>query len=361
MQVVNTDSFKALDGLQPQSGNRRETPSMSTSSFKDAIRKVIEGEAQATAIGAFPAAASSGEKLFGEFITMMSRANITEAGISTLPLGIEGEQAALPIDPGILSETVQFEAAVPIVGQPAKDTETAPVVQIVNKPENATREKQASTAGQQTANAETAKQEHTVKDRQGNEKSVVVKNGENAAKNAEVKQDTAKEVRQEFTGTARQEAATDPEKLYVKVGEGNKLNSEKFAKDVSDKIFTKMSDGVKQFEIELAPKELGKILIKLIMLNGKAEVMIQCLNPKTQQLVTSSAETIRAIIEDRTGAHTTVTVKEDEEAKEGLERDGRQGNQDEQQEQQQDKKWDEADTMIFLQQLRLGLTEELKT
>jgi len=361
MQVVNTDSFKAFEGLQPQGGYRQDGPSMGVGSFRDAVRKVIEGDSQATAMGVVPAVVNPSDRMMGELIGMMGQAEVIEAGIPELPVEPEEELTAQPVDPGIPMAIVLPEAAVPIAGQQVRETQKAPAAQAVAQPENIPKEKPARATGQQTAHTETAKAEPAVKERQESEKPAAAKSGENIVKNAEVKQDTTKEVRQEFTGQAKQEAVADPEKVYVKVSEGNKLNSERFASDVSDKIFTKMSEGAKQFEIELAPKELGKILIKLIMLDGKAEIMIQCLNPKTQQLVTQSAETIRGIIEERTGAQTTVTVKE-EDAKEGLERDGKHGRQDGQQEQKhQEKKWDEAETVIFLQQLRLGLTEELKT
>ena len=164
-----------------------------------------------------------------------------------------------------------------------------------------------------------------------------------------------KETKQEFTQQTKPQAAADPAKVYVKVGEGNSLKSEKFASDISEKLMARMPAGTQQFTIELNPADLGKILIKLVVQNGRADIIMECANPRTHQLVMANSETIRSIIEERTGLSATVTAKEETSQYGGLDREGkgnRQGGEGE-----KDGKWAQAETDIFLNHLRLGLTE----
>jgi flagellar hook-length control protein FliK len=366
MQMINLENFKSFEAIAPQAGMKQIPGQAGCGSFKDVMMKAITGESIAAIPAAFNADAGSGDLLLGELIAMMTGADITEAGMSATPFETAINQDAQCLQDAnatVALEYVPHEAALKATGQFVQNAETgslrSELTHASHEPERAKHEKPLP-AQQKTDHASSQKGEPTVKYQAQSEKPVVVKDGENAARNAESKQDAAKEVKHEHAGQAKQETVFTAEKVYVKVGEGNNLNSEKFASDVSDKIFTKMSEGAKQFEIELMPKDLGKILIKLVMMDGKAEILIQCLNPKTQQLVLSSADIIRGIVEERTGTQTTLTVKDDEDKQETLDRDGQQEERG-REEQHKDKEWDETESMIFLQQLRLGLTEELNT
>jgi len=188
------------------------------------------------------------------------------------------------------------------------------------------------------------------------------KPNETAAKNPqmEAKLAESKEPATEFSGSSKQAAVFDADKVYVKVSDGDSLKSEKFASDLSEKIMTRFAEGKQQFEIELAPRELGRIIIKLVIEGGKAEIIMQCLNPKTQQLVMANSEAIRTIVENGTGMQTTVSTKEEAEfAYNDFDGQGDQNKQDEGDENQQRKlTLAEEDIETFIHQLRLGLTDE---
>jgi len=382
MQGMNMEVIKTFEGPPPKSGPKQNVVNFDKGAFREAVKKAITGkseqftEQKAAAVTTDTAAqaqtgindSAATDFQLSELIAMMTGATVT------VPLqdfeGKQAREAKQPQETGekqaekAPAETIPKEIYLQETGRIAGDQpgrigeSTGPGPHEARQMPPPQERPVVPPQPQSTHGAEP--KEPLVKEKAESEKPAPVKQGEQFVKTAELKQDTTKELKQEFAGQLKQQVPVDPEKVYVKVGEGNKLDSQKFASDVSDKIAAKFSEGVKQFEIELTPRELGKIVIKLMMLNGKAEVIIQCFNPKTQQLVLANTDIIRNIIEERTGANTTITVKESEEARDDLEHNGKQQNQDEQEQQQSDSR-DEAETVIFLNQLRLGLIEELKT
>ena len=173
----------------------------------------------------------------------------------------------------------------------------------------------------------------------------------------EARQVEVKEAKQEASPFVKPEQAHSPDKVYVKVSEGGTLKQEQFASQLSDKIMQNMSQGKQQFIIQLMPQDLGQIMIKMVIQNGKVDLMMQCANPKTQQLVMMSAEAIRNIVEQGTGMQTTLNAKEENELayRDSDEQGGKNGEEKNSKEQDEQSEM-ELDT--FLHQLRLGLTEE---
>jgi len=215
-------------------------------------------------------------------------------------------------------------------------------------------------AQQQTGKPGEAKNGHVIKEQPQAEKQQTGKSGENEVKFTVVKQEETKTEKPEQPIFAKPEIKPpDPEKVYVRVGNGENIDSEKFNKDISGKILTSFSEGRQQIVIELMPQDLGKIIIKLIMQNGKAEIIMQCMNPKTQQMVMMNADAIRNIVEEGTKMPTTLTVKEEvDEYKDPDDNDGQ--NKRESREGKHTGQLSEDETDIFLHQLRLGLTGDLE-
>ncbi|MCL1808165.1 MAG: flagellar hook-length control protein FliK [Clostridiales bacterium] len=359
MQAVNAEYGKPFDAVPLWADGKPRAPAKEGSSFLDIVGKALSEK---------DASCSSDDLQMGVLIAMLAEADVTVQPIDVIGQvrarqghGQEMQQkaqaapeaqheAAAGIQESAVKQEGVAEAAASTV-TPAREANQA-------KPETAKPEPAVAKAAQQNAQTSNEKSEQTQVEKQAPAKSEA-----NSTKPADIRQETAKGVKQEaakdfkqeIAGPARQETQIDTEKTYIRVGDGDKIGSEKFASEVSDKILAKMTEGKQQFEVELMPRELGKIIIKLVMQNGKAEIIMQCLNPKTQQLVMMNMESIRAIVEERTGMQTAVTVKEDAEARSDM--DGKGQGKQSGQDGQQEKKWAEAEADIFLQQLRLGLAE----
>ena len=68
-----------------------------------------------------------------------------------------------------------------------------------------------------------------------------------------------------------------------------------------------------EFEIQLAPENLGKIQIKLVFEKGETRVSILCANPKALEALTDHANGIAAALESKTGATATVNITQEKE------------------------------------------------
>lgn len=385
MQAVNTEYSKPESALPVRPDAKPRAPAKEGSPFRSIVNKALsekkeKASAEPSAGGQTAAAGGCSSDLqLGALVAMLAEASVTVLpfGIADAPGDSKDGQTEQPVQavPAEIAESSP-KAAKHEGNSRVAQSAGAPAIEAGSaKPETAN-QAPAAAQGLQQKTDEVGKRSAPLAEKQTQgEKPAPAKSESRQARAAEVKQEAAKDVKQEaakgikqeaakefkqeFAASAKQETQIDAEKTYIKVGDGNKLGSEKFASQVSDKILAKMSEGKQQFEIELLPKELGKIIIKLVMQGGRAEIVMQCLNPKTQQLVMMNSESIRAIVEERTGMQTAVTVKEDAEAKSDMDGkgQGKQGGQEE----RQDRKWDEAETETFIQQLRLGLMEELKT
>lgn len=145
--------------------------------------------------------------------------------------------------------------------------------------------------------------------------------------------------------------------VRVKVGDVVNVNEGNFAKDVSDQIIVKLPEKQGEFEIQLAPKDLGKITIKLAFEAGQAIVTMSCSNPKTMNLLAETAQQIGMIVENNTGQKTVVEVQDDknlyQQQDENNSSNGRQHG-----ESQKEGRKDREDTIDFIQQMRLGLIDQ---
>lgn len=128
---------------------------------------------------------------------------------------------------------------------------------------------------------------------------------------------------------------------------------------LSQTMMKELAKGKTEMEILLEPAHLGKMAIKVTYEAGKAAVSIICTNEKTMELISQNAKTLGNILDQHMGTKTVVVVEHPE--ADYLQQQNNQQNQKEQQQQQegreagQQENSKEADSLTFLQQLRLGL------
>lgn len=140
--------------------------------------------------------------------------------------------------------------------------------------------------------------------------------------------------------------------VTIQVSEGAQLQQQ-IVTQVADTITAKMSENVQEFSITITPENLGRIDIKIVFADGKAQVMMSATEQATQRALLGNENAIRQIIESNTGQETEVLIQHrdeqdildhgNEEQRQGRQQDGR------------DQHNSEHDTTSFIQQLRLGL------
>lgn len=154
----------------------------------------------------------------------------------------------------------------------------------------------------------------------------------------------ARQPMQSSAGISVQTVHVNPEKL------------QDMTQDISEKMLQNMREGVREFEIQLEPANLGKLAIKVSYEAGKAAISIVCSSAKTLEAMSQNARTIGDIIEARLGTETAIVV--DQAEPDYLEQSNQQNQEQAQQQNNQAKKQSEtesAEQIDFLQQLRLGL------
>lgn len=216
---------------------------------------------------------------------------------------------------------------------------------------------------QQTEKTEVVKTETKAETVKAAEETVVV---EKTAQ-TETKSDTAQTntSQKEETDLFEEELPTTNTKTFsddvinVKVGDNAQITDSSMAQKVSDKMLAKFAQKQNEFEIQLMPKELGKIVIKLVVQNGQTHISMFAENAKTSSLLAEKAREISSIIERNTGNETNVEVvdqkemysqDQNKEAKgDGFER------QKQEQQKQHQQKMQAQHSADFIQQMRLGL------
>lgn len=149
----------------------------------------------------------------------------------------------------------------------------------------------------------------------------------------------------------------DLSKINIKIAEAP-LDTTRtdMAKQLADKILYKLNNGKHEFDLELYPRNLGKVNIKLVFQNGRAELMMSTSNTKAHHLLSMQTETLKGILENNTGLDTAIDLRQSEKGDEQFDRDNFQqqsNSQQNQQNQRQEKEFDEE--ISFTEKLRLGL------
>ena len=124
-----------------------------------------------------------------------------------------------------------------------------------------------------------------------------------------------------------------------------------FAEKVSEKIIYRTEGGAKHFEIELSPRELGKVKISVVFENGKAAVSLFCENAKTQQILSSHAENIRSLVEQSSKYETNIHIRRQSEEQTWQENQNG-GNQNKDRRQQQSRRPKREEMSFFIDQLK---------
>jgi flagellar hook-length control protein FliK len=172
--------------------------------------------------------------------------------------------------------------------------------------------------------------------------------------------DTAETDTQQLPLMAKSETL-DLSKVNIKVADApvdtSKSNA---AEQMADKIIYKMSEGKQEFDLQLNPKELGKLNIKLTFENGNAQVLITCSNSKAQNMMASLTDNIRSILESNTGVTSTVHLQQEDMLEGQYNQDDFNGQSEARNRSQQQKEEAQtSDDFSFIDKLRLGLIDGL--
>lgn len=134
---------------------------------------------------------------------------------------------------------------------------------------------------------------------------------------------------------------------------------EEIPEKLLDQLLVKTTAGIKEFEIQLEPYDLGKIIIKAAFGKESTSISIVCTEQRTMELMAKNARELGAIMEDNLGTPTTIVVEDKEagylEQQNQNNSQGGNGQNQEENSQKQGEKSQEKEGMDFLQQLRLGL------
>ena len=186
------------------------------------------------------------------------------------------------------------------------------------------------------------------------------KGGERIARSDVKKEETPLNSALKTDAPIRKEAERVPgdekvERMYLLTKE------EALPKDVAEFLGEKIDFHKGELKIELEPRSLGQITVKLNFQSGKASIVIFAENPKTLHLLQNGAEDMARIVEQKTGEQTRVIVHE-ENRREELFRDNdanAKENRDEAErrlrEAEEEKK--KNHTEGFIHKMRLGLIE----
>ena len=139
----------------------------------------------------------------------------------------------------------------------------------------------------------------------------------------------------------------------VKVSDSVDAEKPDFPEKFAEKILFKTEGTAKQFEIELSPRELGKVKVNVVFEKGKAIVTLFCENAKTQQILSSHAASIKTLVESNSKHETAVRVRNDGEAR--ADRDGAGEHSSSKDHQQQGRRPKREEMNIFIDQLKIGI------
>lgn len=133
---------------------------------------------------------------------------------------------------------------------------------------------------------------------------------------------------------------------------------EEIPQKLTEELLVKTNEGVKEFEIQLEPGNLGKIAIKVNYEQGQTVISILCSEKKTLDLIGLNAKEIGYVMEQNLGDTTTIYVDKQEndylqQNGEGQDHTGRDSEQERQREENRKNQTD--DSQQFIQKLRLGL------
>ncbi len=136
-----------------------------------------------------------------------------------------------------------------------------------------------------------------------------------------------------------------------------------YANMLKDMIAKQISSGRQEFEISLTPRNLGALLVKVAVEAGETTVSIVCSNAKVMEAMSSKASELGKMLETTLGDKMEVVVEDKNSQDSRFYEDGRDGSGAQAQKEEQERRHEEnrrkmeqeAGSVDFLQQLRLGL------
>lgn len=154
--------------------------------------------------------------------------------------------------------------------------------------------------------------------------------------------------------TANQAKAPD-EAVHVQVS-----SMEEIPQKLMDQIEVKTAQGQKEFEVQLEPQNLGKIVIKVSQGIQGTTVSLMCTEQKTLQMLSEKAGDMGTILETNLGEPTAIFVDKQETSYLNQEREGNGRQERNQEEEHPAKHQDDDDIPVdFAQRFRLQVVHGL--
>lgn len=144
--------------------------------------------------------------------------------------------------------------------------------------------------------------------------------------------------------------------IQFKVSDSKLINADTVVDNLADKIIMRNNN---EFDLQLNPKELGKIHINVVFENGETKVSILCTTQQAMDALVGNIDKLAALLENRTGNTTFVQVSNEEnqlynQNYQQQEQDGRNNGRNSDEE-KRNKNTKTENSIDFLEQMRLGL------
>ncbi len=316
-------------------------------------------ETKASAVAAAVAAMQTGQMIHGIAVAE-----------ETVPAAVQ--EVGLPVAEAETVETVAEAIPETVVQEEKAQAEEKPAF----KQEAAVQETEAGRPDQarQTVKTEQKEEQPTgskdlLKPKQDVQKGAVQRNVEKEeqpkapeqVQTADAKESVAVAVAQEQPAQAqvseRPGAVEDAKPVYTQRMQVSE--PEEIPQKLAEELLVKVSEGVRELEIQIEPAHLGKIAIKVLYEAGQATVSILCSERRTLEMIGQNARELGYMMEQSLGDKTTVIVERQEtdylhQGENENDHTGRDSEQDRQREENEKEKATDAEQ--FLQKLRLGLT-----
>lgn len=267
---------------------------------------------------------------------------------------VEGETAVKAVETAALGQSVEV--------QETQTVDNAKTQQVSLEGQQAKAEQPAQQVAVQTTEAEKAVQEQPTESKQQtvvvkqetSDAKVVVHKQEGLQEQDAAKEDVDADPTEAMTSAPKETVSKEAELVQVKVSDKINLTSAQAADDLAETVLVKVAENTNEYELQLAPEELGKIKIKLVIENGKISVAMSCDNQKAADLLAATGGRLKAVIEERTGSETFVQVQQENDYQ-NQEKEGQHNGRGQEQQNKKQQETTPEDLANFMQQLRLGL------
>ena len=327
------------EGVTKEEAPKQETEGVETQMQEAAAQMVVQ-------LPVFPeqerAALNWGEA--PQEMTVDGNASVkpAETAVQEQPVQMQGVQTA----DNAKTQQISLEGQQVKAEQPAEQqAETVKTAEAAAKP---MQEQSAEGKEQQTV---VVKQETT------DAKVVVQKQQDGLQKQDAVKADVdvaETDAAEAMASAPKEMVSKEAELVQVKVSDKINLTSAQAADDLAETVLVKAAENTNEYELQLAPEELGKIKIKLVIENGKISVAMSCENQKAADMLAATGGRLKAVIEERTGSEAFVHV-EQEEQYQNQEKEGQNNGRGQEQQNRKQQETSQEELADFMQQLRLGL------